>query len=178
PVRNFQTQPLGPNILSLTDSDVDRRISRVHPALRDQPERTALRRLVSQINFDKVIAGNALISASPKSVQILFIESKHHVGDAVAFIIARSSDLVRRRDGCDSQFCRWDYEALINENLCAGWMVDYHQTELVIVVRFPQLARDTQVVMAVTGDELIAAYLVPFFGRFNPRSAQRVNAQP
>src|ERR1044071_909201 len=56
-------------------------------------------------------------------------------------------------------------------------MIDDHQRELIVVVSFPKLGGDPQVVIAIMWHELIATDLVPLFRRFDARRSERVDAQ-
>ncbi len=56
-------------------------------------------------------------------------------------------------------------------------MIHDHQAEVVVVVDFPEFGGDAKVVITIARNELIAPDLVPLFGRFNSRRAERVDAQ-
>src|SRR5689334_9029318 len=56
-------------------------------------------------------------------------------------------------------------------------MIDDHQRELIVVVSFPELGCDAQIVETVVRHELIAPDLVPLFRRFDACRAERVDTQ-
>ena len=111
-----------------------------HP-LRDQPERAARGHIVAQVDFDIMIAGDALVLAAAEGIEILAVERADDV---------RSHRCRGRRwraqwraavgDGGHGQLDRRHHEPLVGENFSAGRMVDDHQLQVVVVVGLP-LAR-------------------------------------
>ncbi len=91
-------------LLSLADRDVDGRISRMHPAVCDQPKRTARRRIVAEIDFDVMIARDALILAAPKGIEIVSVKSADDVRNILAVVVDGLRDLAWRRDCCEASF--------------------------------------------------------------------------
>ena len=65
-VGNFNAHAMRVPAISLRDGHVQRRFGVVNRALRDQIERTALRRIVAQIDFNIMIARDSLILAAAK----------------------------------------------------------------------------------------------------------------
>src|SRR5882762_8986611 len=92
----FHAQRMRMNFLTLTDRHVDRRISRVHPAFGNQPQRTTLRRVLAEIDFDVMIARHTLITPASKVIEILLVESADDVRHVVAAVVHRVRNLVRR----------------------------------------------------------------------------------
>src|SRR6185295_9160669 len=99
------------------------------------------------------------------------------VRDVLAFVVDGGNDWMRRVDGGNGELGGGDDKPFVDEDLGAGWMIDDHQTELIVVVSFPKLGRDTQIVVAVARHELIASDLVPLFCRLDARGTERVDAQ-
>ena len=63
--------PVSVPAVALRDGDVQRRFGVVNRTLRDQIERTALRRVVAEIDLNIVVARDALILAAAKAVERL-----------------------------------------------------------------------------------------------------------
>ncbi len=68
-------------------------------------------------------------------------------------------------------------ETFVNGDLSAFGMVHRHESDEVVVINFPQLCGDANVVITVVRDELVATDLVPLAGRGNLRGTERVDAQ-
>src|SRR6185369_12867856 len=83
----------------------------------------------------------------------------------------------RSRDRCETKLSRRYDESLVDEDLSTFGMIDRHQTDVLVVINFPQLCGDADVVVTVVRHELVAADLVPLAGRGDLCGAERVNAQ-
>ena len=59
---------------SLRDCDVDRRLGAMNGTLRNQVERTAFRRVVAEVDFKVVVAGDSLVLAASETVDSLSVE--------------------------------------------------------------------------------------------------------
>ena len=57
------------------------------------------------------------------------------------------------------------------------WVVDHHQLQIVVIVGFPQLTGESQVVIAVVWNQLILAYFVPLFRGCNSGRTHGINLQ-
>src|SRR5215217_2861080 len=56
-------------------------------------------------------------------------------------------------------------------------MIDNHEGELVVVVSFPKLGGDAEIVKTVVRHELITTDFVPLFSRFDARGSECVDTQ-
>ncbi len=70
-IRNFDAHALRVPAIPLRHGDVDRGFGVVNRALRDQIERAGIRSIVAEIDFNVVIAGDALILAAAESSRAL-----------------------------------------------------------------------------------------------------------
>src|SRR6266850_2196294 len=145
----LHAQRLRMNILTLTDRYVDRRISWVHPAFGNQPQRAAFRRVLAKIDFDVMIARHTLIAPAPKVIEVFLVESADNVRHVVATVIYCVRYLVRRLDRRNCQLRGWNNKTFIDEDVRCRWMVHGHQRQLIVVVGLPQLRRDAQIVVTV-----------------------------
>src|ERR1051325_3507419 len=105
-VRNFHTQRLRLFLLTLADRDVNRRVSRVHPPVRDEPKRTVCRCVVTEIELDVMIARDALVLTATKRVQVFSVYIIDDGSDVLPLIIDSARDFVWRRDSRDRQLRR------------------------------------------------------------------------
>ena len=124
-----------------------------------------------------MIARHTLITAAPKVIEIFLVKSADNVRHVVAIVVHCARDLVRRLDGGNCELRRRDNKTLIDEDVCSRWMVHGHECQLIVVVGFPQLSRDAKIVVTVPWHEFVAADLVPLFGGFDSRGADRIDAQ-
>src|SRR5690242_980566 len=105
-VRNFHAQRLCLFVVTLTDCDIDRRIGRVHPAVCDEPERSACRNVVAEIELDVMIARDALVLTATKRVEIFSVDIVDDRSDVLSLIVHRAYDLVWRGHCRDLQLRR------------------------------------------------------------------------
>src|SRR5580692_9964177 len=133
-------------------------------SLSNQIERTALRRFVAEVNLKIMIARYSLILAASKTGKGFSVERADDVGNVLAGVVDGLGNFVRRSDRCEAQLQRRNYETFIDKNLRARWMVDGHEREIIVVINFPQLRRDSQIVVAIVRYELVTANFVPLAG--------------
>src|SRR2546425_1170200 len=114
------------NLLTLTDRHVYRRIGRVHPAFRNQPQRASLRRVVAEIDFDVMIARHTLIPPASKVIEVFLVKSDDNFRHVVATVIYCVRYLVRRLDGSDCQLRRWYDKTFIDDDFYSRWLVCGH----------------------------------------------------
>ena len=91
-VGNFEAERLRMLVTSLRHGDIDRRVGRMQPAARDEPERAARRQIVAQVDFDVMVARDALILAAAEGVEILAVE----IAKRFCYIVARDRRLRAR----------------------------------------------------------------------------------
>src|SRR5882724_2549932 len=149
----------------------------MHPAFGNQPQWATLRRISAEIDFDVMIARHPLITTASKVIEIFLVKSADNIRHVVAAVICRMRYLVRRFDGRDCELRRGNNKTFIDEDVRSGWMVHSHECQMIVVVGFPKLSRDTQIVITIVWRELVAADLVPLFGGFDSRRAERVDAE-
>src|SRR6476646_9114818 len=101
----------------------------MHPSLGNQIDRLRFGQFIAEIQLDVMITSHSLISTTTEGVQILFVERRNHVSYILAVVVPRVRDLVRCFDCSDCQFGRWNDKTFIYKNVCAGWMIDHHQTK-------------------------------------------------
>src|SRR5688500_474215 len=102
----------------------------MHPAVCDQPERAAGRRVVAQIDFDVVISSHTLIAAAPKRIEVVSVQRIYDIGDVLPVVVDCSRDLARRRDSCYCQLWSWNHETFVDKYFRSFRMVHDHQAEL------------------------------------------------
>src|ERR1700674_1553112 len=108
-----------------------------------------------------MISRYTLILAAQKIIQILAVERSYDVGNVMPFVIYRSSNFVRLLDGRNRQL-RWrHHKALVHKNIRIHRMVDGHERQIIVVIRFPEFRGDSQIVEAVVWNKLVRANLVP-----------------
>src|ERR1700730_17808895 len=112
-----------------------------------------------------MISRHTLILAARKSIQISAVERGYDVGYVVPLVIGGSGNLVWLLDGGNREL-RWrNHEALIHENICTRGMVDRHERQIIVVIRFPEFRRNPQIVIAIVRNQFVRADFVPLFGR-------------
>ena len=74
---------------------IDESVGCIQP-LRDQPKRTTRRRVVAEIDFDVVIARDALVPARVRMCRDSFRRASYDARDVLSVVVDRASDLVRR----------------------------------------------------------------------------------
>src|SRR6185369_5067997 len=94
--------------------------------LRDQIKRTALRRIVAEIHFEVMIAGDALELPATETADGLSVERADEACHILTGVVHRLRDIVRSCYRGDTEFCRRDYKTFIDKNLRARGMVDRH----------------------------------------------------
>src|SRR5688572_25314971 len=124
-----------------------------------------------------MVARDALITPSAKVVEVLLIKSAEDVRDVVAVVVDGISNLVRLLDGSNCQFGGWNNKTFIDKNVCSRWMVHSHQRQLIVVISFPELGGDPEIVEAISRHKFIAANSVPFFRSFDACGAKSVDAK-
>src|SRR3954447_7531229 len=72
-IRNFQTQRLRLFLLSLADGDINRRVGRMHPAIRDQPQRS-VRGRVAEVELNVMISRHPLVSPALECAEIVSVQ--------------------------------------------------------------------------------------------------------
>src|SRR5688572_33083064 len=82
----------------------------MHPAVRDQPERSALRRIVAQIDLDIMVSRHSLILTTPERIEIVSVASVDDARYVLSVVVYGTFDLARSCDGGDSELRRRDYE--------------------------------------------------------------------
>src|SRR5581483_218676 len=106
---------------------VDRGIGRVHPALSDQNQRRVSWDIIAKVDFDVMIARNALILATPKGVEIFAIQIAQDVGYILSVVVDRARNRMRRFNGCDGKLRRRNYKSFVDKNVSTSRMIDRHQ---------------------------------------------------
>src|ERR1700741_2308345 len=124
-----------------------------------------------------MIARQALELAASEVVERLAITRAQQACHLVAVVVDRLFDRLWSCDRGETKLRRRHDESLVDKDLCAFRMIDGHQTDVVVVVNFPEFGGDTYVVIAVMRNELIAADLVPLASRRNLCGTERVDAQ-
>src|SRR6476646_5072533 len=127
----------------------------MHPASGDEPQRPGGWYIVSQIDLDIMIAGHALILATPECVKVFAIEIAHDGGDIAAIIIDSAGYLMESADRGDGKFCRWDHKAFIHKNICSSRMVYHHEREVIVIVGLPQFCGETEIIKTIVGSQLV-----------------------
>src|ERR1700722_2278128 len=84
---------------------------------------------------------------------------------------------MRRLYRSDCKLHRRHSKTLVGEDLGSCWMIDRHEPQQIVVIGFPKLARNPEIIEAIAWHKLVAANLVPLLGGLNPRRANRVDAQ-
>src|SRR6185503_15394420 len=133
-VRHFHAQGPRTHFLSLTNRHVDRRVSRVHPPFSNQPQRSTLRYIITEIDLDIMIARYSLVTTAVKIIQVLLVKGADDTGHVVPVVIYCLGDLVRRLHGGDCQFRRRNNKASVDENISPSWMIHRHQRQLIVVI--------------------------------------------
>src|SRR5688500_9395365 len=118
-----------------------------------------------------MVASDALITPSPKVIEVLLVEGAEDVRHDVAVVIYSMSNLVRLLDYSNCQFCGWNNKSFIDKNVCSRWMVHSHQRQLIVIISFPELGGDPEIVDVISREKLIGAYFVPSFHSFYVCSA-------
>ena len=77
------------------------------------------------------------------------------------------------RHGSETEFGGRNNEPLVYKDFSAFG----HERDVVVIIDFPKLSRDAQVVITVMGHELVATDLVPFSSGRDFRRAEGVDAQ-
>src|SRR5207247_1716239 len=124
-----------------------------------------------------MVARQTLKLAATECVQRISIERLYDVGDVLAIVVYRTRDVVRSGDRGDAELCRRNHKALIDEDFGASRMVNRHEREIIVVINFPELRRDADIVVAVVGNELIAPDLIPFSSCRDVGGAESIDAQ-
>src|SRR5581483_10928292 len=148
----------------------------MHPALGDQDQRHVSGNIIAEVDFDIVVAGDALVLSASEGVEIFSIQIAQDAGYILPIVVYRAGDRMWRFDSCNGKLCRWNYKSFVDKNVSAGGMIDGHQIQIVVVIRFPQLGGEAQVVVTVARHQLIAANLVPLLGSLDARRADSVNS--
>src|SRR6185295_14482070 len=99
----------------------------MHPPFSNQPQRSTLRRIITEIDLDVMVTRDALITTATKIIEILLVKSAYDVGNIIAIVIHCLGDLVRRLHSGYCQFRRWNNKAFIDENVSTSWMIHRHQ---------------------------------------------------
>src|SRR5688572_2284793 len=124
-----------------------------------------------------MVASDALITPSPKVIEVLLVEGAEDVRHDVAVVIYSMSNLVRLLDGGNCQLCGWNNKSFIDKNVCSRWMVHSHQRQLIVVISFPELRGDPEIVETVPRHKLIAANFVPFLRSLDACGAKCIDAK-
>src|SRR4051794_20906762 len=150
----------------------------MHPATRNQPKWALSGNVVSKVNLYVVVTRNALVRPASEGIEILSVKLADDIGDIRAVIVDRAGDAAGIFDSGDLQL-RWrNNEALVHKDIRASGMIDGHQRQGIVVIGFPKLGGDAQVVEAVAWHEFVVIDLVPLLSRFDACRAEGVDAQP
>src|ERR1700677_4949417 len=168
---------MGLVVMPWCNGHMDRRVGRMQPAARDEPQRAVGWRVVSQVDFDVVIACDSLILTATKCVEILAVKIVKSRGHVISLIVGCAGDGMR---WCNTGNCELDWrdrEAFVGEDFCAYGMVDGHEGERVVVVGLPKLSGDAEIVEAIVRGELIMADFVPLFRCSYTGGSEIIDAQ-
>src|SRR5215218_9912620 len=97
-VRHFNAHRVCPPATSLCDRNVHGRLGVVNGPVRDQVKRSGCWRVIAEINFDVMIARQALKLAASEVVERFAIASAQEARDVVAIVVDRLFDRLRSRD--------------------------------------------------------------------------------
>src|ERR1700722_7164829 len=102
-VGDFQAQTVSAPAVTLRDSNIHRRLGVVNRSLGDQVKWPAFRHVVAELDFEIMISRDALVLAAPKTGQRSPIQSVDDVSDILSRVINCPGNLVRPRNGRESQ---------------------------------------------------------------------------
>src|ERR1700722_470903 len=176
-IRHFQAEAMRLGMAPLADGNVHGRISRMQPSFGNEPYKPFCGHIVAQIHFYVVIASKPLILPPPEGIKIFAVELAYNFGYILAAIVDGFGDGLRGSDGDYRRLDRRYDKAFVGENLCAYGVVNDHQLQVVVVVGFPEFARQSQVVIPIPRRELIAADFVPLFSSSDAGLTYRVDLQ-
>ncbi len=109
----------------------------MHPPVCNEPKRTAGWNVVAEIDFDVMIARNALILTATKRVEIVSVESVYEAGDVLPPVVNSSRNLAWRGDSRYLQLSRRNHKTFVNKNVRVLRMINDDQTQVVVVIGFP-----------------------------------------
>src|ERR1051325_1475169 len=124
-----------------------------------------------------MIARDALVLTATERVQILCIHIIDDGADFLSVVVNGARPLVWGRDSYDLPLRREKHETSVDKDVRVLRMTHDHETEVLVVIGFPKLSRDPQVVVTIVRHELVATDLVPLFRCFDSRRSQGVDAQ-
>src|SRR6185295_2700850 len=84
---------------------------------------------------------------------------------------------MRCRHGGETEFGGRNNEPFVYKDLCTFRMINGHKRHVVVIIDFPELCSNADIVKAVMRHKLIAPNLVPFSSGCYFRGAERINAQ-
>src|SRR5258705_1532845 len=131
--------------LALRDGNIERGFGVVYRAARDQAERATLRRIVAEVYFEIMITRQTLILAPTERVQSFIVQGVYKIRDVLTVIICGAGDWMWCRYGGETQFVGWNNKPLVYKNFSAFGMIDRHQADVIVVIDFPKLGRNSQI---------------------------------
>ena len=149
----------------------------MNPALRDQPERSASRRSVGNLDLHEMVARDALVLASPREIQIAIVAVAEEFRNVAARVVARVGHRLNRSGHHDGGFWRGDRESLVDEHFGVARMIDHEQRRKIEEVRLPEFCGDAQIVEPITRLQLVPAKLHPVLGHQHVGCRLRVDPQ-
>src|SRR6476660_7237984 len=124
-----------------------------------------------------MVSGHALILAASEGIEIFAIQGADCVGNVGTVVIDSTYDFVRRLDGCDLQLGGRDDKPLVYKDVGTSRMIHRHQRQVIVIVRFPELSCNPQIVVAVACNKLVAANFVPFLSGFDSGRPNGINTK-
>src|SRR5678816_344657 len=100
-----------------------------------------------------MIARDPLVLTATEGIEVFSIERINDAGDVLPVIINGACDLAWRGDGRDFQLCRGNHKTFVNKDVRAFGMIDDHESQMIVIVRFPKLGSDPQVVVTIMRHE-------------------------
>src|SRR6266498_69805 len=104
----------------------------MHPALRNQPQRSILRHIVAEIQLEIMVSCHSLITALTKSAEIFLIELVDDLSYICSSVIPGAGNSVRRCHCCNGKPGGWNDKALIDVNIGTCRMINDHQAQLIV----------------------------------------------
>src|SRR6185369_11617738 len=104
--------------------------------MRDQVKRSGGWDIVAEIDFDVVIARQALELTAAEVIERFAVTRAEQARDVVAVVVDCLLDRFRSRDRCETKLRRRYDESLVDEDLSTFGMIDRHQTDVVVVINF------------------------------------------
>src|ERR1700732_5009684 len=124
-----------------------------------------------------MIPRHTLILAARKSIQIFAVKRSYNAGNVAPLVIRCSRNLVRLLDGLNRQLRGRHHKTLIHKNIRTHRMIDGHERQIIVVIRFPEFRGDSQIVKTVVWNKLVRANLVPLLGGRNASRSGVVDTQ-